>query len=425
MRRLERGRLLRGIVGVEQDVGVQVPVARVEHVARLEAALRAQPAHAGQRFGEAGARHDAVHDVEAARRAAVGAEGRLASLPDRGALRLVARHAHRARALVLRQSRDPLDLRLEAHRRAVDLDEEHRAGVERQPNAEPGFHQTHGVAVHDLHGGGNDAGRDRGRDRATRLLDGLEVEQHGLHGLRLGQEAHADLGDDRERAFAADHRGGEVEMRAVGRLAAEQDDVAVLEHRDHAEHVVEGHAVLEAVRTAGIRGDVAAHGAHLLRGGIGRVVEVVLGQLPRQIQIHHARLDPREHPLGIHAQHAIHAIEREHEPAMLGGRAARQTGARAARGDGHAVRARPAHDGRDLVARARQHDGVGRMLLDDQRVGFVREAGGAAVEHAVVAEERAQRREIEAHGIHTVKVARQSHADVWAPRLAYIFFRGP
>ena len=43
----------------------------------------------------------------------------------------------------------------------------------------------------------------------------------------------------------------------------------------HGQHVVGGEAVLEAVRAAGVLRDVAADGADLLAGRVGRVVEPV------------------------------------------------------------------------------------------------------------------------------------------------------
>jgi hypothetical protein len=48
-------------------------------------------------------------------------------------------------------------------------------------------------------------------------------------------------------------------------LAAEPDDLAGHQHHFAAEHVVGGHAVLEAMHAAGVFGDVAADGTGDLR----------------------------------------------------------------------------------------------------------------------------------------------------------------
>ena len=83
------------------------------------------------------------------------------------------------------------------------------------------------------------------------------------------------LGRDAERALGADEDAEQIVARRVERLAAELDQLAVGQHDLEAEHVVDGEAVLEAVRAAGVLGDVAADRADLLARRIGRVVEAV------------------------------------------------------------------------------------------------------------------------------------------------------
>ena len=53
------------------------------------------------------------------------------------------------------------------------------------------------------------------------------------------------------------------------------DDLAVEGDQPHAEQVVDGDAVFQAMRAAGIHRDIAADGAGELRGRIGRVEEAV------------------------------------------------------------------------------------------------------------------------------------------------------
>ena len=55
--------------------------------------------------------------------------------------------------------------------------------------------------------------------------------------------------------------------------------------------MVDGEAVLEAVRAARVLGDVAADRAHLLRRRIGRVVEAVGGDRARDVEVRDAGLD--------------------------------------------------------------------------------------------------------------------------------------
>ena len=64
----------------------------------------------------------------------------------------------------------------------------------------------------------------------------------------------------------------QVEPGRVDQRAAEVHHLAVGQHRLDAEHVMHGEAVLEAVRAAGVLGDVAADRADLLARRIRRVV---------------------------------------------------------------------------------------------------------------------------------------------------------
>jgi hypothetical protein len=61
--------------------------------------------------------------------------------------------------------------------------------------------------------------------------------------------------------------------------------------------VVDGEAVLQAVRTAGVLGEVAADRADLLARGVGRVVEAGADHRLGHLQVRHAGLD--DDPRGL------------------------------------------------------------------------------------------------------------------------------
>ena len=101
--------------------------------------------------------------------------------------------------------------------------------------------------------------------------------------------SHAD-GDDAERSFAADERGREVVTRFVD---ARREDFAAIVHDFEREHVIDRRAVGEAVRTAGIRRDVAADRRDLLRRRIGGVEEPARRDVAREIEVDQAGLHAR------------------------------------------------------------------------------------------------------------------------------------
>src|SRR5437763_1211090 len=76
-----------------------------------------------------------------------------------------------------------------------------------------------------------------------------------------------------EQAFGTTEDAEQIEAVAALRLAAEAHARAVRQREFHAEQVVCGDAVFQAVQPAGILGDVAADGAGDLAGRIRRIVE--------------------------------------------------------------------------------------------------------------------------------------------------------
>ena len=121
-------------------------------------------------------------------------------------------------------------------------------------------------------------------------------------------------------------------------------ELAVGQHRFDAEHVMHGEAVLQAVRAAGVLGDVAADRADLLARRIGRVVVAERRDLPGDLEVGDARLDRHALVRDVDVEHAVQPRQRDDEAARDRQRAAGQAGAVAARDERHArARAQP-HD---------------------------------------------------------------------------------
>ena len=122
---------LPGHAAVVADERMQVSVARVKHVGHSQPVLGRQLLDPAQHLGQPGARDHAVLHVVVRRDAPHGGEGGLARAPDQVALGLVAGDANARRALVLADRHHLLEASAAFGRRAVELDHQRGAGVER------------------------------------------------------------------------------------------------------------------------------------------------------------------------------------------------------------------------------------------------------------------------------------------------------
>ena len=145
---------------------------------------------------------------------------------------------------------------------------------------------------------------------------------------RERREPHRDPGGDAERALAADERAPQVVAGRLGVEAAEHRDLAVGQHDLEGEDVGAGHARGEAVRAARVVGDVAADRARLLARRVGGEVEPERRELPVEVEVDHAGLDPGHPRLGVDRQDAVHLRGDDHDRVAERHRAAGQPGAR-------------------------------------------------------------------------------------------------
>ena len=112
-----------------------------------------------------------------------------------------------------------------------------------------------------------------------------------------------------------------------GAARAEPDEFAGGKDDLAAENVRGGEAVLEAVRAAGVFGDVAADGADDLRGGIGRVEEAVRLRRLGDLGVDDAGFDDDALVGDVDGEDAVHAGEADDDAAGGGQRAAAEAGA--------------------------------------------------------------------------------------------------
>ena len=196
------------------------------------------------------------------------------------------------------------------------------------------------------------------------------------------QQPHRRLRDDRQRAFRADEDAEQIEARRIEHGAAEVHDLAVRQHGLDAQHVVDREAVLQAVRAAGVLGDVAADRADDLARRVGRVVAAERRDVLRDRQIRDARLDHGPQVGDVDLEDPVHPRQPDHDAVGDRQRAAGEAGAVAARDERHAVPAAEPDDGLHFRRRPGQDDRRRRHAQVHEAVGLVRQEIGRVLEQA-------------------------------------------
>ena len=232
--------------------------------------------------------------------------------------------------------------------RAIGFTQQHCSGFQIIAGLGKGLDQPRGGLVHHLKACGNDARGDQCSDGIAGIADvgkaGHEAAGHG--GPR--HQPHRDLGREGEHTLGADHQCQQVQAWCIGGQAAELHRFAGRSVAAHAQHVVQGQAVLEAMHATGVLGDVAADGAGNLAGGIGRVVQPERGRRLGDGQVAHARLHGGRAATTVDTQDAVELGHREQHAAGMGQGTAGQASARAPRHHRHLVRMAELEDGHHL-----------------------------------------------------------------------------
>ncbi len=198
------------------------------------------------------------------------------------------------------------------------------------------------------------------------------------------------LGHDHERSLAAHQRARQIESDRILGRPAEANDRSVGGHRLDAQRVVHGDAVFERVRSAGVRGHVAADGASALARGIGSVVIAGPFQRVGQPDIDHARLDHGIAIAQVDLQDALHPRHHDHHAAADRQAATGQASARAARQKRHVGHVADLHDRGHVLGRARKDHHIRAVLFDHEPVAFVDHQVRMRSQHVVVADSTAQ-----------------------------------
>ncbi len=233
------------------------------------------------------------------------------------------------------------------------------------------LHCACGRLVHHFQPGRDDPCCDDVRGGVARFLHIVEGGEYHPRGLRLGHQLNRDFGGNGEHALGAHDQREQVETRRIERLAAEFHHLALDGAGAHAQHIVHGESVLEAVHAARVLGHVAADGAGDLRGRVGGVVQAVgRGRLGNG-QIAHTRLHARRTRHRVEREDALHLRQRQEHALRVRQRTAREAGAGAARHHRQFEFAAGAQNTADLVLVRRQCHHHRQFAVGRQPVAFV------------------------------------------------------
>ena len=151
-----------------------------------------------------------------------------------------------------------------------------------------------------------------------------------------------------------------------------------------------GEAVLEAVRAAGVLGDVSADRADLLARGIGRVEEAVRRDRTGDVEVGNARFDHDALAVQVDLEDPVHPGERDHDTSRNRSRAAGEPRSRAARDEGDSFAVAGAHDGLHLLGRDGKDDELRNCAVTREPVALVHAELLGLGDHVLVAQRAAE-----------------------------------
>ena len=245
--------------GVEHDQRVQVAVAGMENVRALELEFLRQFGNALQNVRKLFLRNGAVHAVVVGHDAAHRGERRLAAGPELQALGFVPGRADLGRACLAHDLGHAFDFSRNLFYRTIRFAQQDCLGIKRIACVHELLDGGRGFFVHHFEAGRDDAGTDDVGYCLSGLEEVVEGGEHDLGFLRFRQQLDRDLCDDAKHAFRAGHQREQVITRGIEAFAADLQHFALDGDDPQPEDVMHGEAVLQAVHTAGILGDIAAN----------------------------------------------------------------------------------------------------------------------------------------------------------------------
>jgi len=127
-----------------------------------------------------------------------------------------------------------------------------------------GFSSLDGKRVHDLERRWQHAGRDNVADGLPSGMRRSEGSQKSLHHFRPLDNAQRYFGGDAQGSFRANKDSCQVVARSIERTGTELHQFAAGQYYFQCQDMRDGETVFQAVRSAGVLGDITADGADRL-----------------------------------------------------------------------------------------------------------------------------------------------------------------
>src|SRR5262245_3514144 len=270
-----------------------------------------------------------------------------------------------------------------------DFHDQHRFRVAGKADGRTSFHCLYGCSVHYLQSRGNDALCGDIHHGLGRLVHLIENRQQRPYRLAGRHEFHGDFGDDSHGPFRTHKDTTKIVAWRVWNLAAEPDDLSVVQNCFHTENMIGGYSIGKGMRPSGVVGDIATHGTGSLAAGIRCVQVAVLLYRFRHGDIDHTGFDNGHAILQINFQNAIETSQRENYTSLGRHRSAREPGAGAARDNGNTAALRRFNHRCHLIDVTWNNDNL-RHDLEDRTVLLVDDDVFLFDKDVMIPDERAQ-----------------------------------
>ncbi len=266
----------------------------------------------------------------------------------------------------------------------VEFDQQDRRRIgARARGVDRGLDRPHARLVHHLQGRRDDSRRDDRRDRLTGRTQRHEVGEDRLDHPGNRFQPDRDLDRHSEHPFAAHEQPDQVGTPGLSLRGPEPGEPPV--GQDHLERgdVIGGDAVLEAVGSARILGDIAADGAGALAGGVGDVVQTVRRDRLGELGVDHAGFDDGPPPRRVDREDAVHPCQGDEHRSLFGEGPAGQSRPRPPRDERHLQQMQQPEHRRDLLPVSRQDDCARQGFVGRQAIGRIgRQLGGTMADPA-------------------------------------------